>query len=92
MNLVGATAAFIRRPFLIRAALIGLIASTIADSLLLLLLYYANMQIEALVRLQDPVHIFSLLGLLILGGVFISSLATYLAINKYLNMSLDELY
>ena len=92
MNLVGATAAFIRRPFLARAVLIGLIAGMAANILLLLSLYYANRQIEALVKLQEPLHIFMLLGLVLLLGVLISFVGTYSAINKYLNMSLDDLY
>ncbi|MEM9416881.1 MAG: permease-like cell division protein FtsX [Bacteroidota bacterium] len=92
MNLVGATAAFIRRPFLARAVFIGLIAGTIANLLLLLLLYYANRQMEALVQLQEPLHIFILLGMILMIGVLISFIGTYRAINKYLNMSLDELY
>ena len=92
MNLVGATAAFIRRPFLARAVLIGLIAGTVANILLLLLLHYANRQLEALVKLQEPVRIFMLLGLILVLGVCISFIGTYRAINKYLNMALDDLY
>ena len=92
MNLVGATAAFIRRPFLVRAVLIGLIAGTGANILLLLLLHYANRQIEVLVKLQEPVRIFILLGLILVLGGGISFIGTYRAINKYLNMSLDDLY
>lgn len=92
MNLVGATASFIRKPFLARAVLIGLIAGTVASLSLLLLLYYANREIEALVKLQEPLHIFILLGTITLLGIFISFIGTYRAINKYLNMSLDDLY
>ena len=92
MHLVGATAAFIRRPFLGRAVLIGLIAGTIANILLVLLLYTANQQIEALVTLQEPIRIFMLLGLIPVLGVFISFMGTYRAITKYLNMSLGDLY
>ena len=92
MLLVGATAAFIRRPFLSRAVLIGLTAGTMANILLVLLLYAANRQIEALVKLQEPIQIYMLLGLILVLGVFISFMGTYRAINKYLNMSLDDLY
>ena len=92
MHLVGATAAFIRRPFLARAVLIGLIGSTIANILLILLLYAANRQILALVKLQEPILIFILLGCILLVGVLISFVGTYRAISKYLNMSLDDLY
>jgi cell division transport system permease protein len=92
MQLVGATAAFIRRPFLTRALLVGLTAGTIADILMVLLLYISNKQIEALVKLQEPLQVFMLLGLILVLGVLISFMSTYRAINKYLNMSLDELY
>ena len=92
MHLVGATAAFIRRPFLTRAVLIGCIAGTLANLLLVLLLHTTNKQIEALVRLQEPHQIFILLGLLLVLGILISFISTYRAINKYLNMSLDDLY
>jgi cell division transport system permease protein len=63
-----------------------------ANILLVLLLYAANRQIEALVKLQEPIQIFTLLGLTLVLGVFISFMGTYRAINKYLNMSLDDLY
>ena len=92
MNLVGATAAFIRRPFLARSVLIGLMAGTVADLLLLSLLHLANQQIEVLVRLQEPVSIFLLLGFILFLGVFISFVGTYRAASKYLSMSLEDLY
>lgn len=92
MNLVGATAAFVRRPFLARALLIGLIAGTAANTLLLLLLYYANKHIEALVKLQEPLFVFALLGLVLVLGVLISCVGAYRATSKYLNMPLDSLY
>jgi len=92
MHLVGATANFIRRPFLARAVLIGLVAGTAADSLLVLLLYTANRQVEELIQLQEPNSIFMLLGLTLALGLFISFVSTYRAINKYLNISLDDLY
>lgn len=47
---------------------------------------------EALVKLQNPIKIFMLVGIIILLGVFINLISTYRAINKYLKMSLDDLY
>ena len=92
MQLVGATASFIRKPFLARAILIGSIAGTVTDILLVLLLHTANRQIDALVKLQEPFQVFMLLGLILVLGVFISFMGTYRAINKYLNKPLDDLY
>mmetsp|Transcript_5418 Transcript_5418/g.12030 ORF Transcript_5418/g.12030 Transcript_5418/m.12030 type:complete len:298 (-) Transcript_5418:217-1110(-) len=92
MQLVGAKVTFIRRPFLARSVLIGLIAGTIANILLILLLYAANRQVEELVKLQEPIQIFMLFGLILGLGVLVSFLGTYRAVNKYINRSLDDLY
>jgi cell division transport system permease protein len=92
MLLAGATDAFIRRPFLGRAVFMGLIAGTVANILLVLLLYTANQHIDTLVKLQEPIRIFILLGLILVLGIWISFISTYRAINKYLNMALDDLY
>jgi cell division transport system permease protein len=92
MNLVGATASFIRKPFLIRSMLIGLLAGTIADVLLLSLLHYANLQIDSLPTLQQPIKIFTLLACIPLLGIGITLLGTYQATNKYLHLSLENLH
>ena len=69
MQLVGATARFIQRPFLTRSFIHGLIGGILASALLLLILQYANRQIEDIDKLQDPNKIGVLLvGLLMLGG------------------------
>ncbi|OJW70040.1 MAG: cell division protein [Candidatus Amoebophilus sp. 36-38] len=92
MNLVGATASFIRKPFLVRAILIGLLAGTIADVILLSLLHYVNLQIDSLLALQQPIKIFILLAFIPLLGVCITFTGTYRAINKYLHLSLENLH
>ncbi len=92
MQLIGATAQFIRKPFMTKALFIGLIGGTIADMLLLSLLYYANLQMPALTKLQMPIQIFMLLALVMVLGVLISLTSTYCVMNKYLRMSLDDLY
>ncbi len=92
MQLVGATRRFIKKPFLLRSFAHGLLGGIFASVLLLGVLNYANQQIEDIDKLQEPVKIFILLGgLLVLGG-FMGLLSTYRAINKYLKMSLDQLY
>lgn len=92
MNLVGARASFIRNPFLIRAVIIGLLAGTMADLLLLSLLHYANLQIDLLPTLQQPIKIFTLLTCIPLLGACITGAGTYQAVNKYLYLSLDNLH
>ena len=92
MQLVGATAGFIRRPFLVRAGLQGLISALAASGGLLLLLRYANNQVEELSQLQKPLEIAFLLLFLCGLGVFVTVASTFNAMRRYLRMSLDELY
>ncbi len=92
MQLVGATSGFIKKPFLKRALFHGAIAGIVSSLLLYGLLQFANTKIERLVELQQEVFILALYGLLIILGSFIAFISTYRAMNKYLKMSLDELY
>lgn len=92
MQLVGATAGFIQKPFLLRSALQGFISGLIASVLLLVLMNYANTQIEELVLLQDKEKIAVFLLILCILGPLISLVSSYRSVNKYLQLSLDELY
>jgi cell division transport system permease protein len=92
MQLVGATAGFIQKPFLMRATLYGLLSAVIASAGLFVLLKYANSKIENLADLQRTDELLVLFGSLLLVGMLVGFGSTYRAINKYLKMSLDELY
>jgi cell division transport system permease protein len=92
MQLVGATAFFIQKPFLLRSMLQGFISGLLASSLLLSLLYYANTQIEGLIILQEKEKIYMLFIALCILGPIISLISSYRSVNKYLQLSLDELY
>lgn len=92
MQLVGAKSGFIKKPFLSRALLHGAVAGLIASGLLFGLKYFANQKIEGLEQLQQQELILALYGILVLLGALISYFSTYRAMNKYLKLSLDELY
>ncbi len=92
MQLVGAKSTFIKKPFLSRSLLHGAIAGLIASALLFGLKFYANQRIEGLEELQQEELILALYGILVLLGALISYFSTVKAMNKYLKMSLDELY
>lgn len=92
MQLVGATGGFIRKPFLIRALVFGMLAGAIASGILLGLIQYAQSNIEGFALLQNQEMLFLLFLILIISGGILSSISTLRAVNKYLNMSLDELY
>lgn len=92
MQLVGATASFIQKPFLLRASLHGILGGIFASIVLISLLQYANQEIEDLAQLQDPKEMLILFISLIVIGGFIGLLSTFRSVKKYLKMSLDELY
>ncbi|GGZ31864.1 cell division protein FtsX [Echinicola pacifica] len=92
MQLVGATRGFIRRPFLNRSFFFGAMAGIIASAMLFGLIIYAKANIDGFALLQNNQLQFILFGGLILLGSILSFFSTLRAVNKYLRMSLDELY
>jgi len=92
MQLVGAKSSFIRKPFLKRSFTYGAVSGLIASGLLYGILTFANQKVERLEELQQIEMILLLFVLLITLGAVISYTSTARAMNKYLKMSLDELY
>ncbi|PSR53754.1 cell division protein [Adhaeribacter arboris] len=92
MQLVGATAGFIQRPFMNRAILQGFISSLLASGMLLGLLSYAYYQINELYLLRDETKLIILGILLVILGMVIGFISSYRAVRKYMHLSLDELY
>lgn len=92
MQLVGATAWFIQRPFVLRAGFHGFISGVIASGLLYTGLQYATMQLPELRRIQEADKIFILLLVLIFIGTLIGALSAKRSVGKYTRLSLDELY
>ncbi len=92
MQLVGATQGFIRRPFVIKGIVQGLIGATLAIALLVATLYAGQQQIPELVDFQDPQMLMSLFALVIMLGIIISWISTYFAVKKYLRIKTDFLY
>jgi len=92
MQLVGATRSFIRKPFLWTGIVHGSIAALISLVLLIGILYIAQKQVEEIIYIMDM----KILGFLFTGvlflGIVISLISTFFAVNKYLNISKDELY
>lgn len=92
MQLVGAKSGFIQRPFLVRAALYGLLAGAIAAGLIYFATRYAYERIAQLEQLHDERLFMILLGSLLITGAVIAVISTFVSIRRYLKMSLDELY
>jgi cell division transport system permease protein len=92
MQLVGATRRFIRLPFIYKGAYYGLLSAMIAILLLLGTIYIIQNQIEGLIDFVDPNILALLFAGVILTGIIISTISTFFAVNKYLNLNTDALY
>ena len=77
MQLVGATRAFIRRPFLVQSAFQGLIAALIAMSLLMGLMYLVEKEFFLMFSFESTNLLILLGGLIIITGIFINLISTF---------------
>jgi cell division transport system permease protein len=92
MQMVGATKSFIRKPFIRRSVILGIIGSVLAVLILIGALFYVNFNYPTLAIFTDiPLTIGVLIGVLIL-GVLITWLSTYFATQRFLNLRTDDLY
>lgn len=92
MQLVGATHAFIRRPFLVQSAFHGLLSALIAMSLIMGLFYLIEKEFFMMFTFEST-NLLVLLGLaIIIIGVLINIISTFFSVNRYLSISEDKLY
>lgn len=92
MQMVGATKAFIRKPFVWRSIKLGIIGSVLAIIAVLLLTSYVDKQFPSLTLMQDYNSLALVsLGILLL-GIIITWVSTYFATQRFLNLKSDDLY
>ena len=92
MQLVGATANYILRPFILRGVMYGLIAGIISSGMLYVIIEIADRRISNLELVISLEQLGVIFISLILTGIIMVILSTYSAVSKYLNSTLDELY
>ena len=92
MQLVGATAGFIRAPFIRYNLVSGLIAALLAIMLLTGSLYYLQHELDGFIQLLDMRSLLIVDGAMLVLGLLLSTIATVFAVNKYLRMKVDQLY
>lgn len=92
MQLVGATRSFIRRPFLSKSTLTGLLSALVAMMFLVGCLYFGQRQMPELSVLADLEVLGIVFALIVLLGVVISFISTYMAVTSYLKSKEDDLY
>lgn len=92
MKLVGATKGFIRKPFLIKSAFMGLFASIIAIIMLLALLFLLKRELPQLFELFTPGMLLVVMGVVIAAGILICVVSTYFLVGKMVSLDKSELY
>jgi cell division transport system permease protein len=92
MQLVGATSSFIRKPFLIQALAQGVISAVVGMALLLALFTGLTNLLDSIELNFSLETLLILFGSLIILGSIITLVSTWISLNKYLRMKLDDLY
>ena len=92
MQLVGATNAYIRRQFLFQAIIQGIVSSIIGLALLAGLFYALNNVLESVEIKFDEYSFILLISSILSIGLVITFVSTWLALDKFLRMKLDDLY
>ena len=92
MQLVGATKPFIRRPFMQKSLLHGLLASALSIIFIDLLIRSGTDIMPEINRLHNLEAKITLYSCILLSGLLIPWACTYFAVRKYLKLNTDELY
>ena len=92
MKLVGASWGFIRRPFMKNGLVVGIIAAIIAIAVLggcVYGLYYYEPNMMTIITWRE---LAITAGAVLLFGIIITAVSSYISVNKFLRMSAGELY
>ena len=92
MQLVGATASYIRRPFIRSGISQGFFGALLADAILFLSLYGLTKHIPELSVVQDTNIVIAIFAGIIVLGIILAAISTRSAVRKYLNAHIDRLY
>jgi len=92
MQLVGATSGFIRKPFLTQAIVQGVVSALVGMALLVSLFYTINNLVDSVEIAFQVQTLLILFTALLVIGIIITLVSTWVALNKYLRMKLDDLY
>ncbi len=92
MQMVGATKSFIRRPFIKSGIKLGIAGALIAITAITGLAYYIDSTIPNIHLTNDYRILGITAGIILVAGIVITWISTYLATKKFLNLRTDQLY
>ncbi len=92
MHLVGATRAYVRAPFVGRAALQGVFAALIAIILLVGGLFFLRDEFSQLFKIFTLDSLLLTMGVMLIVGVGVATLSTFVVVNRLVGYNRDQLY
>lgn len=92
MKLVGAKRSFIGKPLLIRAFVQGFVSGLISVAMLSGIVYIIRRDLPELYKILDLNMIALVFGAIIILGILLCVISTYLIVNKLVSMSGDDIY
>ncbi|MFM7233567.1 MAG: cell division protein FtsX [Flavobacteriales bacterium] len=93
MQLVGATHWFIQKPFLRRGLWFGFLASLLSLAILFMLLFFYRSDLQDMITiLQEKQRLLILIGGVLLIGLFLSGVATFYAVSRFIRTEAAKLH
>lgn len=92
MKLVGATGAFIRKPFLMQGIVTGLISAILAMGMLSSILFLLRDELSQLLSIESMNALLISFVVMIISGITITTIATHLSVSRYLRLHVDDMY
>ena len=92
MQLVGAKPSFICKPFIQNSVWFGFFGSMIANLILLAAIYFLQQQVGGVINLMNKELILIMVGFVIVCGIILSLLSSWMSVRRYLNKDLNDLY
>ncbi len=92
MQMVGAENAFIRKPFLQQSLFWGIYGAFIANLVVLGGFYMYKKELTGIISTDDIIISVIIFTMVVLLGMVISLLSTWIAVNKFLRLKFDELF
>lgn len=92
MQMVGATKGFIRKPFIITGLKLGIFGALLAIIALYALAFYFEQQVPDIKITQQYFIIIPVFLGILLVGILLTTISTYFATRKFLNLRTEELY
>lgn len=92
MRLVGATRAFIARPFVARSVAQGVVASLLSMIFLLAVLFVVKNQFVQMLTIFPKRELYAVMGVMLASGVMICLLSTAVVVARMVTLSKEELY